>query len=142
MERFGGAVPTVTPALTAPLCRAVHDAIRRDLAASVAPVALGGLGFALAKGAMSGGLGLTADLAAFGPLSPEAALFSETPGRFLVSVAPQNAAAFEALFVGQALTKLGSVRPEPVITLSAAAAPLAQLDLAGLVDSYKKPLNW
>lgn len=140
--RFGGTVPKVTPEATAALCRSLHRAITQGLAASVAPLGLGGVGFALAKGALAGGLGLDADLATLGRLSPEALLFSETPGRFLVSVAPQNVPAFEALFKGQVVAKLGETTAEPVLTLRNGATVSARVDLAGLLDTYKKTLNW
>ena len=39
-------------------------------------------------------------------------LFSESPGRFIVTIAPENRAAFEALFAGLPLGKIGTVTGE------------------------------
>ena len=68
---------------------------------SAATPGKGGLALALARTAMAGELGMTVDLdlaPGIAELPPDVALFSESNGRFVVTVAATDAAAFAALF--------------------------------------------
>ncbi|MFH1153427.1 MAG: AIR synthase-related protein [Pseudomonadota bacterium] len=95
--------------------RALEKAIAQGLAASAHAVARGGLGVHLAMTAMAGGLGMDIDLAlvpvntARGSLRQDILLFSESAGRFVVTVAPQNQVVFEKLFKGMACSCIGQV---------------------------------
>jgi len=140
----GGQVPGVNPAQTRPLYLALAEAIREGLAASVGSVHLGGLAMALAKCAMAGELGLDLDLArapGASKLSAAAVLFSETQGRFVVTVNPDKAARFEARMQGFPLAQVGEVTDRPVLVLRLDGAK-AEADIAALKAGYKKPLDW
>jgi phosphoribosylformylglycinamidine synthase subunit PurSL len=69
------------------------EAIRHGLLASVYPVVQGGLGIALAKVAIAGRLGMDVTIPA--GMRPDYYLFSESLGRFVITVAPDNKRAFE-----------------------------------------------
>ena len=76
---------------TLPRYRALETAIRAGIVRSVAVVAKGGLGVSFARMALASRLGLELDLtgaADLAGLDPDVALFSESLGRLLVSVAP------------------------------------------------------
>ena len=78
----------------------LHQAVCQGLAASVHGIYRGGLGVHLAMMAMGGGLGLDADLAAVPSEDvgrDDVLLFSESAGRFIVSIDPANQEAFESL---------------------------------------------
>jgi len=68
-------------------------------------------------------------------------LYSESPSRFVVSVAPQNVHAFEALFAGQHMAKIGTVGGDS-LRMSYGGAPLAESPVEKLAESFKAPLNW
>lgn len=72
-------------------------AARKRLIASSMAVGFGGIGVALAKKAIAGQMGMDIDLSSI-TLSLSKALYSESTGRILVTVAPQNKEAFEKTF--------------------------------------------
>jgi phosphoribosylformylglycinamidine synthase len=83
------------------------ETIRHDLIASAFPVTHGGLGVALAKVAIAGRLGM--DITIPAGMRPDYFLFSESLGRFVVTIAPDNKRAFELAF-GNDAHLLGRVR--------------------------------
>jgi phosphoribosylformylglycinamidine synthase II len=107
----GGAVPVFDGPAARDLYRKLHLAMRRGLVRSCHTPALGGLAAALARKALAGGWGLEVDLAAVpgDPGDDIGALYSESGGRFLVTVAPEDAAAFEQALRGSACARIGTV---------------------------------
>lgn len=91
----------VTAAIQAGLIQSAHDC------------AEGGLAIALAESAFDKGFGLNVTVSL-----PAAQLFSETQSRFVLSVAPDKQAAFEAL-VGAAATAIGEVTADGQIRMQA-----------------------
>jgi phosphoribosylformylglycinamidine synthase len=95
--------------------RAVQVAIEKDLLASCHAVGRGGLGVHLAYSAMAGGLGLEVNLSDLpfnesrGGLSDETLLFSESAGRFIVTVPETNKFVVEKLFKGMPAKCVGRV---------------------------------
>ncbi len=74
-------------------------ASRDRLISSAMAVGYGGLGVTLAKKAIAGGFGLDIDLSGF-DLRADKMLFSESTGRIVVTVSPQNKKDFERNFKG------------------------------------------
>ncbi len=98
-----------------PLYRALAEAIRAGEVRSAATPTRGGLGVCLAHKAMAGGLGLEIDLALMpgvDTLHDDVALFSESNGRFVVTVAPDRAQAFESRFPDLPCRRCGTVRDD------------------------------
>nr|MCU0586429.1 AIR synthase-related protein [Desulfobacterales bacterium] len=96
-------VPQVRAAEFMTAYRALGRAVAAGLPASVHGIYRGGLGVHLALAAMGGNLGVRADLRhvpAEGAERVDALLFSESPGRFIVTVAPALQPEFESLFSG------------------------------------------
>jgi len=96
--------------------RALHRAICAGLVRACHDCSEGGLGVALAEMALAGGLGAAVSLADV-PTGGEVraddwVLFSESNGRYLVEVAPEHAAAFEALVEGVPRARIGATRPD------------------------------
>ncbi|HNR87068.1 MAG TPA: AIR synthase-related protein [Spirochaetota bacterium] len=109
---IGDTAPSVDAAKNAAAYRALSAAMRRGLVASSISVERGGLGVALAKSAMAGMLGCGIDLSAVptkGVSRNDTILYSESQGRVLVSVDPNNADAFETAMRGVALGRIGAV---------------------------------
>lgn len=122
-EKFGYVgvtVPKADPAGFFGLYRAVEAAVREGLLASCRAVGRGGIAVHGALKALAGNLGMDWDLGgvpATGDLSPAVMLFSESLGRFLVTVAPDRREAFEAHFKGWPVGLLGRVTEEPVFVI-------------------------
>ncbi len=100
---------------------------------------------ALAETAFAGGLGMTLDL---GPLAgreglaPDALLFSETPSRLAVTVAPEHRAAFEAALAGVACHLLGEVTGEAAFRIAGGdGAPWIEAPLAALKAAWQETLK-
>lgn len=91
----------------------VTAAIQAGLVQSAHDCAEGGLAIALAESAFDKGFGLNVTVSL-----PAAQLFSETQSRFVLSVAPDKQAAFEAL-VGAAATAIGKVTADGQIRMQA-----------------------
>jgi phosphoribosylformylglycinamidine synthase len=108
----GRNVPRVVPEAFLPLYRQLASAIAAECTASVHGVYRGGLGVHLALTAMAGGLGMKIHLDRVpveGLESDDAVLFSESQGRFVVTVAPDRCETFERFFQGLACERIGEV---------------------------------
>jgi phosphoribosylformylglycinamidine synthase II len=162
----GGKAPAVDPELGRRLFGAVHTAINRGLVRSCHDLSEGGLAVGLAEMALAGGLGADVSLRDV-PCEDDAArdavlLFSESPSRFLLEVAPGSYAALADLMSDLPLGRLGEVMPngakqtsdrgtEPPPTMAAAPRLIirgldgrAVIDamVADLKENWQQPLRW
>jgi phosphoribosylformylglycinamidine synthase len=135
-----GSIGNTVPGLDAAAARERYgrltEAISRELIASACPVSHGGLGTTLAKVAIAGQLGM--DLTLDAGMRPDYFLFSESLGRFVVTVAPDNKRAFERI-VGTGAVLLGRVGGRSLrIT---AQKLLLDLTVDELEAAYKAPFR-
>jgi phosphoribosylformylglycinamidine synthase len=109
---IGNNLPQLRPDEHVPLYKALSQAISEGVVASAHDVSEGGLAVAFAESALGFSFGADLDLSLISATTEkyEALLFSESPGRFVVSVAPENAARFEQLMAGTVCKKAGRVR--------------------------------
>jgi len=122
------AAPALDVAANLQRYRQFHAALNAKLIASAHDASEGGLLVAVAESMIAGRLGAKLDVAA-----DAAVLFSEAAGRIIVSVAPQNAAAFEKAFAGGAVAKIGVVGADEKLQLGD-----EEVALADLVTAWKK----
>jgi phosphoribosylformylglycinamidine synthase len=99
----------------------LHQAISSGLVASCHDVSEGGIAVAAAEMAIGGGTGIEIHLGQ-APRSDQvldatAAGFSESLGRFLVEVRPEDESRFENVMAGYPVAAVGRVRPDEAITL-------------------------
>ncbi|NTU84636.1 MAG: phosphoribosylformylglycinamidine synthase subunit PurL, partial [Chloroflexales bacterium] len=121
---------------------ALHGAIRAGLVRACHDLSEGGLAVAAAEMVIAGDLGLSLDLAAApGAAGALAALFSETPSRFLVEVRPDAAAAFEAAMAGITLAQVGAVTADATLRLRQGEVSLIELDADILRQRWKSGLD-
>jgi phosphoribosylformylglycinamidine synthase len=138
----GSNVPKVDAASAIERYQAYAEAIEKRLVASAIAVNLGGIGAALAKSAIGGLLGAKVNLAAIPGAKNftrnDTLLFSESQSRLLVSVAPQHAAAFEAIFSGQFCAAIGEVSDSGVVQFTGINGTSAgEVSVTVLEASYK-----
>jgi len=133
----GGSVPSLDIEAAKVRYGRMTDAIQKGLLASAFPVTHGGLLVALAKVAIAGRIGM--DLAIPGGMRPDTYLFSESLGRFVVTVAPSNREAFEAIFGGDAHL-LGRVGGE-TFRVSAGEQTLIKQPVTAMETAYKAPFG-
>jgi len=136
----GGQVPRVEPRETVPLYRALAEAHRAGLVRSATTTSLGGLAVAWARSVLASDLGLDLDLAGsddLAPLAGDAALFSESTGRIVVTIRPADASRFEATLRGLACRRAGCVTEPARLVVRRGARTLVDLDAATLRRAYK-----
>ncbi|MFT4039429.1 MAG: phosphoribosylformylglycinamidine synthase subunit PurL [Thermomicrobiales bacterium] len=140
----GGAAPVVDLTQGPQTLRALHGAIRGGLVAAVHDLSEGGLAVALAEMALAGNLGAVIDVRSVpirGNLPSDGALlFSETPSRFLVEVAPAQAAAFEAALAGTPIARIGAVTDGGLLTVTQGDAVLIEAPVEQLKATWQAPL--
>ena len=135
--------PTLEPERTLPVYRALEQAMGSGLVRSAATPGRGGLAVCLARAALAGGLGASLDLDACpgaDGLEPDLALFGESNGRFLVSVAAGDEAAFAELFAGLPCAAVGAVGEAPRLLVHAGGEALIDADLDSLRQRFKEGL--
>jgi phosphoribosylformylglycinamidine synthase len=106
----GGQVPQPKANALATM-QVIYGAIQSDLILSCHDCSEGGLAVTLAEMCIGGRLGITANVMAAAS-DAATALYAESLTRFVVEVAPEHQAAFEAALSGQTLVKLGVVTQE------------------------------
>lgn len=134
-------VPQVIPAENLPLYRALSTAIARGLVNSSHGVFRGGLAVHLAMVAMGGELGLEIDLAAVpaeNGLRSYILLFSESAGRFIITVAPEQQDALESLLADTDYACVGTTREQADLIIRSGEAELINSPVADLKTAWKK----
>ena len=98
----------------------MHRAIKQGLVTSCHDLSEGGLGVALAEMALAGRLGATVDLGKVlaNVAHDDLILFSESIGRFLVEVTPENKAQFEYNLIVDKTTQIGTVTDTGRVTIT------------------------
>ena len=145
-EHFGytGAnVPKVNTEAFKQVYMALEKAIDTELVASVHGIYRGGAGIHLAMVAMAGNLGMQVELSHLpceGVKRNDTALFSETPGRFIVTVDPKKSNHFEALFDHLPCAKVGHITEDPIFTLKGFDhQTIATVPISILKAAWKRP---
>jgi len=135
-----GRLPTVDAAANLPLYRALEQAIDKELVASAISLGHGGLGVSLMKMAVASGLGMEVELAGVPQEDlanrSDLLLFSESTGRVVVTVSPENQAAFEALFSNIPWARIGQIIDAPSLHLTTQGETLASLSVQTLHEHY------
>jgi len=145
MEQVGLNVPRVYWMEFFPRYLALHEAMKNDLVSSCHAVARGGLAVHLALAAMGGALGMTVEL----PLIPSAPglsntqkLYSESCGRFVITVAPEMKTPLEKCFSGMKLQRVGVVTESPDFTITGEKGDtVLKENVQRLKESWKKPFG-
>ncbi|MFH2021908.1 MAG: phosphoribosylamine--glycine ligase [Patescibacteria group bacterium] len=143
-EYVGNQVPQVDAGKNVKLYRALTRAIKQEIVASCMSLNQGGLGVALAKMALAGGLGIDVSLKDLpGKFSrSDYALFSESQGRVVVTIDPQHKLAFEKIMAGQKIAGLGKVIPESKLVIKDQSdKKIVKLDLEVAGQAYSTAFN-
>jgi phosphoribosylformylglycinamidine synthase len=125
---------------------ALHAAMQDGLVTAAHDLSDGGLGVAFAEMAIGGRRGARLDVA-LAPTCPADmettdALYAESNSRLLVTVRPENAAAFEARFAGQVFARVGEVLAGDALEIVRDGEPVLTVPVADLVLAWKVPLAW
>lgn len=136
---LGNNVPETDSHQNLRLYKLYGRAARDRLIASAYALNYGGLGVALAKKAIAGQMGMDIDLSAIdSELRSDKLLYSESTGRILVTVAPQDKDAFEKNFKGyEHCAFIGHIAYGNKLNIK----NILQTDIDKLNEAYKAPLG-
>ncbi|HPU99067.1 MAG TPA: AIR synthase-related protein, partial [Candidatus Hydrogenedentes bacterium] len=140
----GGVPPRVRPLGFRRLYEQLNKAIRSGLVASCHDCSDGGLGVALAESAFAGGFGMKLDFTRIPdmPENPATTLFSESQGRFVVTVSADHFPAFKAMMDGLPCVFLGVVTEEPWLDMAFSDDLQVREHIDDLRNAWKNTLNW
>ncbi len=137
-------VPTVDANKSLKAYELLSLAIKRGLTASCHAVSRGGLGAHLALVAMAGEIGMDLDLALIPTrrgLSPSRRLFSESAGRFIITVSQENRNSFEAVMSGAPAALIGRCLPTARFTVRLGDEMIMSEDIMALKECWKGPFG-
>jgi phosphoribosylformylglycinamidine synthase II len=139
-----GKMPEVRSRETIPLYDSLYRAVSERLVRSCHDCSDGGLAAALAETAFAGGLGMDIDLAAVpaeGRPGDGVRLFSESAGRFVVTVDPGDCGKFESLMEGHAAARVGTVVYGSELKLKGSEPGREwKWDIGELKEAWRRPL--
>ncbi len=142
--RRGSAVPVVDVRRSRLILIGMHRAIRSDLVRACHDLSEGGLAVAAAEMAIAGDLGLDLGLREMKTdnpeLSDEARLFAESPTRFLVEVAPDDAAPFERVLGRRSFARIGTVTAEKRLRVRGCGVVVIDAEVSPLREVWRQPL--
>jgi phosphoribosylformylglycinamidine synthase len=129
------------------LYKTLAKAMEAEIVASCKNCSEGGLGIALAEAAFAGGMGIEIDLSkvpTWGIIDrSDTVLFSESPSRFVVTVAVEKGKEFERLMWGNVWARVGRVRDDKRFLIRGLEGRLViEADIEELKEAYKKTLRW
>lgn len=130
-------IPRVNLDLLREVFRAIHRAITEGSILACHDISEGGLAAALAEMCFGGQVGAAIDIPATS--RPDAFLFNETPGCFLVEV--ENEAAFRQAIEDIPAVKVGRTQPDPVIRVAWRDRLLLAVDLEVLEKAWEEPMK-
>jgi phosphoribosylformylglycinamidine synthase len=145
-DQLGVRPPTVRPRQARSWFRALHRAIRAGLIQACHDLSEGGLAVAAAEMAIAGRLGLSLDLRQVpvrAPIEhPASLLFSESPSRFLVEVAPSDVAPFERILGSTPCAPIGTVLADASVNVTGLDGhPVLSSHLDRLLSAWQRPLQ-
>jgi phosphoribosylformylglycinamidine synthase len=142
LGHLGANVPKVRKEAAKELYLKVMEANQQGLIESSHDLSDGGLAVALAESAFGAGLGANINLDAISEeLSKEALLFAESHSRFVVTVKPENKAAFEAI-LGNRAYEIGQVSKNNQLTISYQNQILIQTKVEALQKAWSAGLSY
>jgi len=141
-RQLGSTAPKVDATSALALYRRLAGAMKQGLVASCHDCSDGGLGAALAESAFSGDVGLDVNLEPLGLDDPIVVMFSESAGRFVITVSPDHAETFESALSGSPCYRIGTVLQEPVFKLAGPQGLRAEAPMHVLKQAWQKTLRW
>jgi phosphoribosylformylglycinamidine synthase len=145
MDQIGLNVPKVDAEKGLPLYNALYQAIQDGLVASCHAVGRGGLGVHLALSAMGGNSGMDIDLRSVPvekSLSNTRMFYSESAGRFIVTIDPKKRGAFEDIMDGLDYACIGRVMDVDTLQVSGVDGEIIINERIGdLKDAWKEPFG-
>jgi phosphoribosylformylglycinamidine synthase len=144
-----GIVPDVYPQESKVTMRKLYEAVNKGLVEACHDCSEGGLAVAVSEMAFAGQKGVKINIDAVkckeqteGAMTAAEILFSESNGRFIVEVIPENTAKFTKIFKGTAFAEIGYVRAGKIIFESAKNKIKITEKPEALLNAWRNTINW
>jgi len=144
-NKIGNIAPSVDLEKSLKLYKELSKATDQGLVSSCHDCSDGGLGIALAETAFAGGLGMSIDLRKVPKENVERndfLLFSESQGRFVVTVKPENSKEFEEIMKDSIFAKIGIVTKNDFVVYGLDGKICIKADIDELKEAWQKTLRW
>ncbi|MEM3422486.1 MAG: phosphoribosylformylglycinamidine synthase subunit PurL [Candidatus Bilamarchaeaceae archaeon] len=137
---IGNELPKLHPEEHMTIYKKLSDAISEGLVASAHDISDGGFAVALAECSIYRPFGAEVDISKIPSttVDDKTILFSETPGRFIVSVKQENIEAFEKIMAGEVFAKIGRVRGDKRLIIKNRERILLNEDISKLKEAHSK----
>lgn len=138
---IGNNVPKVNTVKNKKLYETYFSCLKKELIASALSITHGGLVVALAKSAICGMLGVKIDLKNLPGkfLRDDYVLYSESQGRIILTIAPQNKSQFEKMMNGNSFAHIGEVtQDERFIINGIDGHTTISILISKLLNSYRQ----
>ena len=143
--KIGLNVPKVNPDEFLNTYYALHEAIDKEILSSAHSVGRGGLGVHLSLVAMAGELGMEiclSDVIRDADLTDEKILYSESAGRFIVTVSPHKREDFLSIMSGVPISYVGRVTSDNILKISEKDGRcIIEEDIFALKDAWLGPFR-
>jgi phosphoribosylformylglycinamidine synthase len=136
-----GVVPFADTTKNKKLYQSYYSAAQKNLIASGISIQRGGLGIALAKTAIGGMHGIDISLKNLpgSTMREDFALYSESQGRFIVTVDPKHKKEFEAEMKGNIISEIGKITSNQTIKIAGKNVnTIVNIDLNKATEHYRK----
>jgi len=140
-----GVVPDVYPDESRVIMKKIFKAINENLIESCHDASEGGLAVAVSEMAFSAQKGVKFNIDAVkraGSMTAAEVLFSESNGRFIVEVKPENEKKFRSIFEGTAFAEAGCVCGDKVVFESAENKIKIREKPEVLLNCWRNTINW
>jgi phosphoribosylformylglycinamidine synthase len=142
-NELGAFVPKVDFKRNFALYKKLQAAIEKGLLASCHDCSEGGLAIALAECCIAGRVGAEIELTAHaGKLLAHQVLFSESAGRFVVSVKKKDEKSFARAMRGAKFCRLGSVTAFENLEITLNKEKLLSLPVGKMRGAWQKTMDW
>jgi phosphoribosylformylglycinamidine synthase len=140
-----GEVPLPHKEISLEIFHRLHNIMKRGLIRSCHDISDGGLAVCIAESSFAGDLGAVVDISdapVTMDLREDFILFSETPGRFIVSIRKEDREEFESLIKGVPYGLIGEVQDQKRLIIRYKERVLIDEDILRLKESFTKTLDF
>ena len=143
-NQLGASIPELDPEKNIQAYNRIIKAMDRGIVRACHDCSEGGIAVAVAEMAFTGGLGIDLDIGKI-PVNKEFrddfVLFSESNGRLLVEVPPENTREFEEIMKDSPKAVIGAVKRDPKLTVMRDDSLIFENNLSSLIQAWKTPLE-
>ncbi|MDR1195815.1 MAG: phosphoribosylformylglycinamidine synthase subunit PurL [Endomicrobium sp.] len=142
----GGIVPDVYPKESKIIMQKLYDAVNKNIVEACHDCSEGGIAVSVSEMAFAAQKGVKINIDAVKckeQMTPAEILFSESNGRFIVEIAPENIAKFKEVFKGTAYAQIGYVCDSGKVIFESEKNKVKAIEKSeALLNSWRNTIKW